>query len=148
MDAVVSTLEGDLAVLDVKPMTGCGRCLEPGGCGGGLSIGSTCVRQYRVVNGIGAKPGDRVVVRIADGVILRAAWQAYGVPGLLAILGAALGYGLAGGEGAAVIGAACGLAVGIVALRRRRREWDTAQGGLTLCFPNQALCNDEEKTCD
>ncbi|WP_346286795.1 SoxR reducing system RseC family protein, partial [Zoogloea sp.] len=90
---VVRRLEAGDAWVDVAVNGGCGRCSEPGGCGGvniarPLALPSKVVR---VANHIQARPGDAVALVVDDGVPLRAALLAYGWPVLGVIAGAALG---------------------------------------------------------
>lgn len=92
---------------------GCGRCHEPGGCGGSPLTQAFCAPQkiYRVLNPRGAAPGDEVVVEIPDRALLRGAVAGYLLPLLGLFLGAALGLEYAG-ENASMAGAAAGLAAG------------------------------------
>lgn len=74
MRGTVNGIVGDLAIVDITPTTGCGRCHEPGGCGGGLLTGEgACKRSYRIANSIGAVAGDSVIVSIQDGRVLATA---------------------------------------------------------------------------
>ncbi|MDR3300754.1 MAG: SoxR reducing system RseC family protein [Candidatus Accumulibacter sp.] len=107
----VTALDGDHALVRVAG-GGCGRCHEPGGCGGAhlTQIFCASAKNYRVLNPRGAKPGEEVVVAIPDRVLLRGAVAGYAVPLLGLFMGAALGLGLAGETGS-MIGAAGGLAL-------------------------------------
>lgn len=118
VEAVVSRLEGDnVMVVDVTPERGCGRCDEPGGCGGGLAVAKPCVRTYRFQNDIGAAVGDAVLLGLPEGAVLGAAAWAYLMPGILAIVGALLAIQIAAGDISAIVGAVVGLLLGILALR-------------------------------
>jgi positive regulator of sigma E activity len=66
-----------------------------------------------------AREGDVVVLRVANGLVLRAAWRAYGMPLLLGLSGAALMRFASATEGGALIGLLIGLAAGFWILRRR-----------------------------
>ena len=89
--------------VDDRP-SGCGRCNEPGGCGGArisYAFGRpndvfqiTCAAQFEA--------GDRVVLTIEDGAAIGAALATYGAPTAGAILGAGLGTWVAGDMGAAI----------------------------------------------
>ncbi|WP_126445495.1 SoxR reducing system RseC family protein [Sulfuricystis multivorans] len=135
-DGIVVRLEGrDAWVETTGPGNACGGCAQAGSCpsctpgnvldaaggkGGKLLL-------IRLPNTIGARPGDAVVIRAADGMVLRAVWLAYGIPLLLALGGALLATALTGSEPAALIGMLLGLMAGIVGLRwwgleARRRE--------------------------
>ncbi|MDR0440471.1 MAG: SoxR reducing system RseC family protein [Candidatus Accumulibacter sp.] len=104
----VVTLDGDHAFVRIQG-EGCGRCHEPGGCGGNLAQ-TFCLspRVYRVRNPRGAKPGEVVVVVIRDRTLFRCVVAGYVLPLLGLFLGAALGLKFAG-ESGSMIGAASGL---------------------------------------
>jgi sigma-E factor negative regulatory protein RseC len=89
---------------------GCGRCHEPGGCGGKSLTQALCSspRIYRALNPEGAEPGDEVIVEISDRVLLHSAMAGYILPLLGLFLGAAIGLKCAG-ETASMLGAAGGL---------------------------------------
>ena len=119
-EAIVARVEGDQAYVEVGDASaGCGRCHEAGGCQSSIlgQLFRTKPRQYRIANPIGAVPGDRVIVRVANGSTLRAALLIYALPVLFLILGAVAGTAF-GGDGnsdsAAALGALLGLAIGIL----------------------------------
>lgn len=111
--------EGAEALVEA-PAQGCGRCMEPGGCGGqGLGqLLSSQPRTYWVANDIGAVAGESVELAIAPGVVGATASLIYGVPLLALLLGAVVGMQL-GGEPAAMAGAV-GALIGAIGLIRRR----------------------------
>lgn len=111
-EAIVRRLDGDHAWLDVR--SACNACDEAGGCG--LSDGKGKLLQ-RLRNDIGARVGDRVILSVPDGAVLRAVVYCYLLPLALVIFLAAVGMALAHEPGA-VIGAAMGLLSGWVVLRR------------------------------
>lgn len=114
--AVVTDTHGRHALLRVdRPLTGCGRCHEPGGCGGSLVAAQRAGRpvELRVVNTLGVIPGDRVLVEMSPGSILKTAALTYGCSTFLAILGAIFGAHFLGGDSAAVMGALLGLVTGV-----------------------------------
>ena len=117
---VTAVGNGELWV-EVRPQTGCGRCHEPGGCGGGMLNGDGRVRNYRVSNAIGAVVGDRVLLGVENGAVLRGALIAYGIPGLLVIAGAAAGTIATGSDAVAAAGAVAGLLCGAGVLRAMRK---------------------------
>jgi sigma-E factor negative regulatory protein RseC len=120
VSATVTSLDGDHALVRIT-REGCGRCHEPGGCGGKNLTQALCLspKTYRVVNTRGAQVGEEVRVVIHDRTLLRGAFAGYGFPLLILFLGAGLGRALAG-EAGSMIGAACGLAVAWGAQRMRR----------------------------
>lgn len=117
--ARVVRTEGDTAWVEVQAPSSCGAC-------GGRGCGSTTVfgqlfhgrePAYPVNNAIAAAVGDTVVVAVEDGMLLRSALRAYGLPLLLLLLGAVVGMA-AGGELWAIAGAAAGLVLGALQMRR------------------------------
>lgn len=130
VEAVVRHVEQRFAVVELTEKPGsCGRCDEPGGCRSAQLtrfFGDSC-RTYKLPNTINARPGERVIVRIGDGLPLKAALVVYLLPVVLLILGAVAGIALgadATRDAAAFAGAAGGLAVavGIAAAFQRRHS--------------------------
>ncbi|MBL8488102.1 MAG: SoxR reducing system RseC family protein [Rhodocyclaceae bacterium] len=111
---VIAIQDGHVVLRLTKPLTGCGRCEEAGGCGSGLA-GRNC-RTYRLPNTQDMAVGDRVNVSVADGTVLVASLFSYFLPAVLAIIGAAAGAAV-GGDGRAVAGCLGGLAAGFLLLR-------------------------------
>jgi sigma-E factor negative regulatory protein RseC len=113
----------DEAVIEAEARPGCGRCDETQGCATGTLGKLFCrsPRQFRVRNDVGARPGDRVVVAVAEGVLWRSALAAYGPPLLLLLAGAVSGAALAPEPGGrdlyAALGALLGLAGGAMTAR-------------------------------
>ncbi len=124
---VVARVDDTYAWVDVSVAQGCGRCNEPGGCGG-VNIArplAAASQTVRVPNDIGARPGEPVGVVIEDGLPLKAALVAYAWPVAGVLAGAALGTAVAS-PGSADLSAGVGaLAGGLVAamLGRRRAVW-------------------------
>jgi sigma-E factor negative regulatory protein RseC len=103
--------------------SGCGRCHEPGGCGGIILGRFLCSvpRSFRVLNTGNSAIGTRVTVVVAAGSIRRGALLVYGLP-LLALLAGAIGGSILAGELGAMIGAACGLFCAWLLLRYAQRR--------------------------
>lgn len=117
VDGVVVRLEGEFAWVKTRgPGSACGACSRKEGCG----AQSDAESLLKLPNPIRAHPGDAVMIEAADGVVLRAAWLAYGLPLLLALVGAGGAMGLTGSEGIAVVAMLCGLVAGFAWLRYRR----------------------------
>lgn len=105
------------------------RAVEPSGCGtcGGQGCSTRRLaelfrrspRDFLVDSDLALVPGDRVVVGIADGSVLRSALRAYGLPLGMMLAGALLGQAAAPGDGAALAGLLLGGSVG----------WLLARGG-------------------
>ena len=128
VEAVVVSVEGDVVVIETGPRaSGCGRCNEPGGCGGSLLNLKTnaATRRYRVDNSIKARSGDRVLLCAPEGAVLKAALITYGIPLLLMLAGAAAGMWFDGSDAAALTGAVAGLAMAVASLRSRMaKRWE------------------------
>lgn len=107
--ARVASIEGDHALVAVAE-GGCGRCHEPGGCGGKNLSQMFCAspKEYRVRNDRGAKVGEMVIVVVDEGVLRRSVLVAYGAPLVGLFAGAGLGLAFAGDIGA-MAGAGAGL---------------------------------------
>ncbi len=116
-EAIVVAVSGTEAEVEV-PERGhaCGSCKSADGCQTGLLGLTAGPRRYRVENLIGARPGDRVALDVADGNLLRASLVSYLWPALLAIGGAVIGQ-MRGGDGAALAGMLIGLICGVILLR-------------------------------
>ena len=102
------------------------QAVEPSGCGtcGGQGCSSRRIaelfqrkpRNFLVDCDLALAPGDRVVVGIADGSVLKSALRAYGLPLALMLAGALLAQVVLPGDGAALAGMLVGgLAGGLVA---------------------------------
>lgn len=115
---VIRSLDGPQAIVEVEH-GGCGRCHEPGGCGGQQLTQIFCSgpKTYLVENTCGAAVGERVTIAIAAGTVARTANLAYGTPLLGAIAGAVGGTAL-GGDLGGMVGAASGLLAAYLFIRR------------------------------
>lgn len=128
VNGVVQRVDGAYAWVDVSVAQGCGRCGEPGGCGG-VNIarpfgGSKQV--LRVSNDPGAVAGESVRVVIDDGVPLAAALRAYAAPVVGVLGGAALGTVLAPVAVVdlyAGVGALLGAGLAVLLVRSRQLPW-------------------------
>lgn len=98
------------------------QAVEPSGCGscGGQGCSSRRIaelfqrkpRQFLVDCDLSLSPGDRVVVGVARGSVLRSALRVYGLPLVLMLAGALLAQTLWTGDGAALAGMLIGAAAG------------------------------------
>lgn len=119
-------VDGGLLQVELQ-VQGCGRCHEPGGCGGqSLVQMSGRPKTYPVLNTIGAVVGDDVLLLIEQDLVRKAAIYAYVVPLLLCLVGALLGQFF--GDIAAVLGATVGVSIGwsLIKLRSFRKADRTA----------------------
>jgi len=136
-DAIVVRLEGrDAWVEAAGPAPACGSCQQAGRCGSFAQSDGRSGKPLliRLPNTIGARPGDRVVIRADDGVVLRAAWLAYGVPLILALAGALAGSALFASEIIALAGLLLGLGIGFGWLRWQGLEAHRREPILSLAF--------------
>lgn len=107
------------------------QAVEPSGCGtcGGQGCSSRRIaelfqrkpRQFLVDCDLALVPGDRVVVGIADGSVLKTAFRLYGLPLGLMLAGALLAQAVHPGDGPALVGLVLGGLAG----------WLAARGGQT-----------------
>ncbi|HNC51953.1 MAG TPA: SoxR reducing system RseC family protein [Accumulibacter sp.] len=122
----VTAVDGEHAHVHIDE-SGCGRCHEPGGCGGHNLGKLFCPgpRTFRVLNPEHCGVGRRVRVRIGDGAVGRSALHAYALP-VLALLAGAMAGSAWGSEAGAIGGALAGLLLGWLGLWRaqRRRRHD------------------------
>lgn len=114
---MITALDGEYALVRIDD-TGCGRCHEPGGCGG-VNIGKMlCAppQVFRVLNRGKRDVNEHVSIAIPEGAVRRGAFLAYGLPLLMLLAGAFIGAGVAGDPGA-IIGAVGGLVLAFTVLR-------------------------------
>lgn len=108
---VVIAVDRQMLTIELEAQ-GCGRCHEPGGCGGqSLVQMSAGLKTYQLPNTIGASVGERVQLLIAGDLVRKAAISAYVIPLLLCIFGALVGQTLWGDLAAlagSMIGVGCG----------------------------------------
>lgn len=114
----IAAVDGEEALVRMDD-SGCGRCREPGGCGGNNIAKLLCgtPRTLRAPNPDRHVVGARVRVGVVAGSLRRSAYHAYAFP-LLALLVGALAGSAFGGEAGAIGGAIAGLLVGWLGLRR------------------------------
>lgn len=124
--ATVTASAGEYAQVETQRQTACGACQVKSACGTSLLAKALGARRtsVRVLNKIGARPGDRVIVGIDESMLTRVSFIFYISPLLGLILGAAAGDWLAGQRGLAatepfsIAGGLVGLVMGLVWLRR------------------------------
>ena len=106
------------------------KAVEPSGCGtcGGQGCSTRRIaelfqrnpRHFLVDSDFSLSAGDRIVIGIADGSVLKSALRAYGWPLGLMLAGALLAQGIHPGDGPALIGLLLGGVVGWQVVRRGR----------------------------
>ncbi len=125
-EAEVIAVEGDHAWVEALRRTACGSCTASKGCGTGIVARFFTGRKMRirVDNEIAAVVGDRVLVAIADEVLVRGSLMAYMFPLLSLFAGALLGdilqplFADPEGEGLVIFLGFTGLLIGCLCLRR------------------------------
>lgn len=90
--------------------------------------------MLRLPNPIQARAGDQVVIRAAQGAVLRAVWLVYLLPLLLAVVGAAGLLALTGNEMVAMLGLLVGLAAGFLGLRWHKPACNSRTQILSIGF--------------
>jgi sigma-E factor negative regulatory protein RseC len=118
----ITAVDGEQATIRMDE-SGCGRCGEPGGCGGNIHGKLFCStpRTFRVPNPDRCAVGQRVRLASSRGLASAQRLHAYALP-LLALLAGALTGSACAGEAGAIGGAIAGLFVGWLGLRRAQRQ--------------------------
>lgn len=95
--AQVVAVEGDHALLQAQRQSSCGSCSVKSGCGTSVlaSVVGQKVTQLKVRNTLGAKPGDEVLLGMADQALVTGSLLVYMLPLVMLLLGALAGEGLA-----------------------------------------------------
>ncbi len=133
--------DGAVWVRLTEQQTGCGRCHEPGGCGGA-----------RIAHALG-KPNDVFKIEMAselsvgeavrlvadERAALKAGLLAYGLPTVGAIVGAAVGTSV-GGQPGAPWGLVVGLVVAIALVRRASSARKWSDGVRVSVLPSVSSC--------
>ncbi len=96
--AIVTGLDGDLAIIEVQSHGACSQCELSRGCGTG-ALGRLLGHRSRpltVRNEYNLKTGDKVVLGIQDKAFLNVSLLIYGLPLLGLMVGGLLAQGLSG----------------------------------------------------
>lgn len=116
--ARVVAVENGIAWLEPDQTTSCGGCKAAKVCGVDAGSPRLVARRFSMPNAYDLRVGERVVVGVEEGSVLRASAMLYGVP-LLTLLGGGLIaqkiYGM--GDFGAAAAAIAGLLVGLVVVR-------------------------------
>lgn len=122
--AEVTRTASDGVWVQAVESSGCGTCGGQGCSTRRLAeLFQRKSRHFRVDSDLALTPGDRVIVGIADGSVLRSAWLAYGLPLVLMLAGALLAQAVQPGDGPALIGMLLGGVFG----------WLISRGGRAPC---------------
>lgn len=132
--AEVLRIDGDRAEIAAIPQPACSRCSAKGGCGTSLVASLFPRRRPRfwLDNGIGASPGDRVVIGLDERRLQQGSLLLYALPLLGLLLGAVAGEAAFAATGLpAELGAIMSGLMGLIvtlALARRLSTGDSKQG--------------------
>ncbi|MEI8394777.1 MAG: SoxR reducing system RseC family protein [Rhodospirillaceae bacterium] len=112
----VVAVERDTVWFEAEPGGGCGACAAMASCGSG-KFGGGKPRRFEMAGAPGLRVGDRVILGLAEGSLLRAAATAFAIP-LAGMLGAGIIAWLAGGgDGETALASIAGLGVGVLLAR-------------------------------
>lgn len=121
-------VDGSWAWVACRRQVECARCAEGRGCGGGVLgrlLGDRLHKVRAATGEIEVRPGDQVLIGLAEDVVMRAAAVVYLLPLLAALAGAVAFSSLAGGgDLAGFLGAAAGFLLGLGWARAYSRRHD------------------------
>ncbi|MEI6559388.1 MAG: SoxR reducing system RseC family protein [Rhodospirillaceae bacterium] len=116
--ARVVALEGGVPWLEPEPKASCGGCLSLAACGAkGGGRRALAARRFPLAGAPALRVGERVVVGLPEGAVLRASATAYAVPLLLMVGAGITARGLGAGDGAGALAMLGGLAAGLLIAR-------------------------------
>lgn len=123
--------DGRYAWVLTERRSGCASCSSKKGCGtGALSeVFGSKAHEVKVLNAIGAKAGEDVVIGIREELLVRGSMVVYLMPLLTLIGGSLLGQALApqldlsNSDTAGIVGGLLGLGLGFFLLHWRNRRW-------------------------
>ncbi|MBD3336768.1 MAG: hypothetical protein GF355_14745 [Candidatus Eisenbacteria bacterium] len=113
---VAEVLPGDRALVSIHRAEACHSCSAQSAC---VALGGrTREMRLEVANTVGARPGDRVRLALAEADVVTASLLVYMLPAATLVAGALIGYWLAqqgpwSENSAALLGAAGGLILGL-----------------------------------
>lgn len=114
------------ALVEIRAALRCARCAAGKGCGAGALGGDGKLQRVDalIAGGVDVSEGDEVRVELAPNNVLAAASIVYGLPLAGAVTGAGVAWGWGAGDAWAVLAACAGAAVGIAVGRLRLRRAD------------------------
>ncbi len=117
---VIKTAPNGVLVQAVEP-SGCGTCAGQGCSSRRIAeLFQRKPRHFLVDCDLSLSPGDRVVIGVANGSVLKSAMRAYALPLALMLAGALLGQSIRPGDGSALLGMLLGGMVGALLARGGR----------------------------
>lgn len=136
--ARVVSIDGDRVWLEPETVSGCGGCSSAMICGTKSGNSRRMIaKRFAIPNEHGLRVGERVVVGVEDGTLVRAAATAYALPLLLLFAGGLTAKWSGGGDGPAALAAVSGLVLGFIVAHLWARRLGR-QGGLTPRFVRRA----------
>lgn len=129
--ARVVRVTDDQLWLEPEQTTSCGHCASSASCGietreaAGIGTVTSRLQERRFVvdnPGAGYREGDRLVVGVSEGSLLKASLTAYGLPLLFALTAGSLTQAAYGEDLTTIFGMAGGLLLGLVAARFNARR--------------------------
>ncbi len=116
--AKVVALEDGTPWLEPEPKASCSGCLSLAACGAkGGGLRALAARRFPLTDAPALRIGDRVVVGLPEGSVLRAAATAYGLPMALMIGAGIVAETNGAGDGGGALAMAGGLALGLLLAR-------------------------------
>jgi sigma-E factor negative regulatory protein RseC len=117
--ARIVKVEGDVIWLEPEQSTSCGGCASAAMCGA-KGIGSIArrieARRFPLDNpAAGLVVGERIVVGVHDGALIKASLTAYAIPLTLALGAGVVVQSLAGSDGLTLLAMFAGLGLGLMA---------------------------------
>ncbi len=147
--ARVVAVDDGRAWLEPEETTSCGTCHSAGLCSigkNGGNAGRLAAKRFPLPGELGLRVGERVVVGISEGALLRGAATAYLLPLVILLAGGILGQELYGTDSMAATGAVGGLVLGL-GLARVVANQLSARGVLTPRFLHRAYAPASEAVC-
>ena len=142
--ARVGRVDGAVAWLEPEQTTACDACAAAAACHAtdlGPVAGRMAGRRFPLGNSADLGVGERVVVGVNDGALLKAALTAYALPLAGALCAGGLAEGAFGSDLASMAAMAIGLGLGLLAARIAARRL-AARGALAPHFLRRAKPNE------
>lgn len=117
--ARVVAIDGGRVWLEAETTGACASCSAKAGCASGDKSSRRVPRRFAMNNDFDGRIGDRIVVGIPEGALLRASATAYLLPLLAMLAAAVMAEHLGGGDAVAALAAVAGLVGGLVLARAR-----------------------------
>jgi sigma-E factor negative regulatory protein RseC len=118
--AHVVRVEGDVAWLEPEQTTSCGGCASAQLCGS-KGIGSVAsrleARRFQIDNGMDLAVGERIVVGVNDGALIKASLTVYAIPLATTLTAGCVAQWAAGRDGVTMAAMAAGLGLGLLLAR-------------------------------